>query len=79
VPSKPAPLPEKLADAVEAQVYIYGDPSGLDMKLGLWTFEQFVQENAWKWVGEEADKREDIILVDKVRDRLLEVQGLRAA
>jgi hypothetical protein len=34
---------------VEADTYVYGDASSL--KPALWSFREFVQNDAWKWYG----------------------------
>jgi len=58
IPSKPAALPAELTSALEAETYIYNDPSRL--KPELWSFEEFVKKNAWKWYiyGEEEGHEE---------------------
>ncbi|KAF5327155.1 hypothetical protein D9619_004896 [Psilocybe cf. subviscida] len=49
LPAEPAPLEKNLAPAIEAQTYIYCDHTMLDAHL--WSFEEFVKVNAWKWYG----------------------------
>lgn len=55
VPMKAPELPalNTLATPIEAETYIYAGPvSGLSAEL--WSYEDFVRENAWKWVGRSA-------------------------
>jgi len=42
------PAPSKLATPVKAQTYVYCDVSNLDAEL--WSFDDFVKDNAWKWI-----------------------------
>ncbi|KAI0649205.1 hypothetical protein C8Q79DRAFT_498429 [Trametes meyenii] len=81
-PTAPALPPlDALAPAVAAQTYIYAGPlSGLSPEL--WSYEDFVRENAWKWVGRgdhdgyyaEVDRRREMegktlqTVVDSVSD-----------
>ncbi|KAF8905110.1 hypothetical protein CPB84DRAFT_1960658 [Gymnopilus junonius] len=48
----PPPLPSfaESLDAIEAETYVYGDER--DLEANLWSFEDFVKNNAWKWYGE---------------------------
>ena len=70
-PTNPPPIPQpsSLPSPVEAETYIYLDPSRLEHEL--WSFEDFVKENAWKWYGADARAREDIIEVDRLREEIL--------
>ncbi|KAI0368638.1 hypothetical protein BV20DRAFT_969010 [Pilatotrama ljubarskyi] len=55
----PTPLP--------AQTYIYAGP--LDqLSSELWSYEDFVRENAWKWVGTGAVNEEYYVEVDRRRE-----------
>lgn len=52
VPENPPALPEisKLLElAVDAETYIYCDETNLNSDL--WSFKDFVKNNAWKWYG----------------------------
>ena len=65
VPTIPPPIPtvDSLTSSVEADTYVWClSPSGLQAKL--WTFEEFVKYNAWKWVG---SSRKDYDEVDRRR------------
>ena len=42
--------PDSLATPLPAQTYIYAGPLS-DLSPELWLYEDFVRENAWKWVG----------------------------
>ncbi|RPD61226.1 hypothetical protein L226DRAFT_560363 [Lentinus tigrinus ALCF2SS1-7] len=54
----PTPLP--------AQTYIYAGPL-TDLSPELWSYEDFVRENAWKWVGRSA-LEDNYVEVDRRRD-----------
>jgi hypothetical protein len=56
--------PSELAGPVEAQTYVYNSLS--DLKAELWSFDGFVKNNAWKWVGSEGN-REVYTEVDRRR------------
>ena len=59
LPSKPAALPAELAPTIEAETYIYNDPTML--KGELWSFEEFVKKNAWKWyVNDDEEGHEEL-------------------
>jgi hypothetical protein len=49
VPSHPPPLPSssRASPAIDAQTYVYIDAGDLDSEL--WSFDDFVKNNAWKW------------------------------
>jgi len=49
-----APAAE-LAAPVEAEAYVYSCLS--DLEAELWSFDNFVKNNAWKWVGNRADRQ----------------------
>jgi len=51
VPASPPPLPpaSELLPAVQAQTYIYNNLDYLEAHL--WSFDDFVRKNAWKWYG----------------------------
>jgi len=60
VPTTPSPIPtvDSLTNSVEADTYVWClSPSELRAKL--WTFEEFVKCNAWKWVGSSTNKDYD--------------------
>ncbi|KAG1743432.1 hypothetical protein EDB19DRAFT_1698454 [Suillus lakei] len=56
VPTTPPPIPtlSELANPVEAATY-------------LWTFEEFVKLNAWKWIGSGSTDNKDYDEVDRRR------------
>ncbi|KAK1226579.1 hypothetical protein PQX77_010462 [Marasmius sp. AFHP31] len=70
-PANPPPIPQPgaLPSPVETETYIYLDPSRLEHDL--WSFDDFVKENAWKWYGADARAREDIVEVDRLREEIL--------
>jgi hypothetical protein len=64
----PLPAARELTQTVPAQTYVWcQNDSGLDKEL--WSFEEFVRKNAWKWVDRGA-QRKDYDEVDRVRERL---------
>lgn len=64
----PLPAANEMAQTVPAQTYVWcQDDSGLDKEL--WSFEEFIRKNAWKWVDRGA-RRDDYDEVDRVRERL---------
>ena len=64
----PLPAASEMAQTVPAQTYVWcQDDSGLDKEL--WSFEEFIRKNAWKWVDHGA-RRDDYDEVDRVRERL---------
>ncbi|KAI0028989.1 hypothetical protein K488DRAFT_57368 [Vararia minispora EC-137] len=68
VPTAPPPLPakEELPSPVSAGVYVWSNPLN-ELHPELWSFETFVRDNAWKWIGEGAEDNEDYKAVDDVR------------
>jgi len=63
IPTAPPPLPEKLAPPVEVDTYVYRDISFLEAEL--WSFDDFVKHNGWKWYGEGAKDNVDYDEVDR--------------
>lgn len=59
--------------SIEAQTYVFQTLSELERDL--WSFDDFVKKNAWKWYGEAANEREDIVQADMVRERLSAMQN----
>ncbi|CAA7267028.1 unnamed protein product [Cyclocybe aegerita] len=79
LPAHPPPLPAtfELLPAIPAQTYIYRDEKNLEAQL--WSYEDFVKKNAWKWHGEAADNNEDITEVDRRRENgQKEIEALEA-
>ena len=68
VPLEAPELPalDTLPAAVEAETYIYAGPLQ-DLSADLWLYEDFVRENAWKWVGDSAAE-ENYAEVDNRRE-----------
>ena len=68
VPADPPPVPalSSLAPPHSAHIYIWAE--NLSQLLPtLWEYEQFVRENAWKWVGDSAADNKDYLKVDERR------------
>jgi hypothetical protein len=54
----PLPAATELAETVPAQTYVWcRDVRGLDNEL--WSYEEFVRKNAWKWIGHGTQSNED--------------------
>ncbi|KAJ3997416.1 hypothetical protein F5050DRAFT_1799072 [Lentinula boryana] len=68
VPADPPPLPptSELLLGIPAQTYIYNNPK--DLEAELWSFDDFVKHNAWKWYGSASDNNPDITEVDRRRE-----------
>ncbi|KAF4614155.1 hypothetical protein D9613_007797 [Agrocybe pediades] len=51
IPPNPPPIPDifNLPQAISAETYIYTDVTCL--KPDLWSYSEFVKNNAWKWYG----------------------------
>lgn len=69
VPKDPLPMPPtstELTSPLQVHTYVWCCPlSGLQPKL--WTFEEFVKESAWKWVGPASESNTDYTEVDRRR------------
>ncbi|KAG2149077.1 uncharacterized protein EDB93DRAFT_1143515 [Suillus bovinus] len=63
VPTTPPPILE-LADPVEVNTYVWCFPSS-ELRAQLWTFEEFVKLNAWKWIGSSATDNKYFDEVDR--------------
>jgi hypothetical protein len=68
VPAAPAPLPSAgaLPAAIPASVYLWTNPLS-ELHPELWSFDTFVRENAWKWIGDGASDNKDYKAVDEIR------------
>ena len=55
---QPLPATTELAQAVPAQTYVWCREVR-DLESELSSFEEFVQKNAWKWIGSEAQSNEN--------------------
>lgn len=73
IPSKPPALPTSgLSETIHAETYIYDQFTKLDADL--WSFEEFVKNNAWKWYGGEQEDN-DNGLGTEVGRRRAELEG----
>lgn len=71
IPAALPPLPpaSELAQPIPAQTYVWRlDDGGLEKEL--WSFDEFVSKNAYRWIGPGARDNEDYAEVDVVRDRM---------
>ncbi|KAG2035248.1 hypothetical protein BDR03DRAFT_993460 [Suillus americanus] len=68
VPTTPPSMPmlSELANHIEAATYVWCFPSS-DLRAQLWTFEEFVKLNAWKWIGSGSTDNKDYDEVDRRR------------
>jgi hypothetical protein len=72
IPPSPAPLPPalELSPPLEAETYRYDNIQDLNHEL--WSFEEFVKNNAWKWIGNkdaEYGADNEYAEVDRRRDK----------
>jgi hypothetical protein len=64
----PLATASELAEPIEAQSYVWClEDSKLEKEL--WSFDEFVKTNAWKWIDEGARGNEDYAAVDEARER----------
>ncbi|KAJ7158728.1 hypothetical protein C8R46DRAFT_398513 [Mycena filopes] len=63
--ASPTPLPPdaELSDPVEVETYVYGEMSNL--LRDIWSFDDFVEKNAWKWYGSGSRTNPDYTEVDR--------------
>lgn len=68
VPTTPPPIPtlSELANPVDADTYVWCIGSS-ELRAQLWTFEEFVKLNAWKWIGSSSTDNKDYDEVDRRR------------
>jgi len=65
--SLPLPSPSQIIESIAAETYVYEDENNLMAEL--WSFDDFVKNNAWKWYGSAADDNPYITEVDQRRER----------
>jgi hypothetical protein len=63
----PLPSADKLAQPVPAQTYVWHTKDSY-LEKELWSFDEFVQNNAYKWIGPDAKGNEDYEKVDVVKE-----------
>jgi len=63
----PVPPPVQLGDPVQTETYVWAAPASLLIP-ELWSFEIFVRDNAWKWIGKGAEENKDYREVDRRRE-----------
>ncbi|EIW84373.1 hypothetical protein CONPUDRAFT_142687 [Coniophora puteana RWD-64-598 SS2] len=70
VPANPPPLParDQLGEPVHAQTYVWRPEMLGDLVGELWSFDAFVRDNAWKWLGKGSRDNADYALVDATRE-----------
>jgi len=64
----PAVVPQlnELKAPLQANTYVWCSPLSA-LQPQLWTFEEFVEENAWKWIGPASRDNQDYTEVDRRR------------
>ncbi|KAI0065101.1 hypothetical protein BV25DRAFT_1822215 [Artomyces pyxidatus] len=69
VPTSPPPLTATtdLSATLPAETYVWKAPVS-QLEDRIWSFETFVKENAWKWVGSGPDEVEEYGEVDRRRE-----------
>lgn len=65
----PIPSVDELAQPIPAQTYVWCSKDSY-LEKELWSFEEFARNNAYKWIGPEAENSGDYEEVDKVKERL---------
>ena len=68
VPTTPPLMPtlDSLTSPIEADTYVWCLPPS-ELWTKLWTFEEFVKFNAWKWIGSGSANNKDYDEVDRRR------------
>jgi hypothetical protein len=68
VPPKPPPLPtlSDLAPPIRTETYVYDHFKRLEPEL--WSFEEFVKKNAWKWYGDQLPDSDDDVRWAEVQE-----------
>lgn len=62
----PQPVPTQLLPPIAAETYVYLRDNNLEIQL--WSYEDFVRQNAWQWYKPfAADHNEYLAEVDKAR------------
>ena len=70
IPTALPPLPsaDELAEPIPAQTYVWRSKDSY-LEKELWSFDEFVKNNAYKWIGPEA-KSSEYDAVDVVKERM---------
>lgn len=71
IPTSLPPLPsaEELAQPIPAQTYVWCSKDSY-LEKELWSFDEFVKNNAYRWIGPEADSSEEYVEVDEAKEEL---------
>lgn len=62
----PLPPPNELETPLEVNTYVWCRPLS-ELQPKQWTFEEFIEENAWKWIGSASRDNQDYTEVDRRR------------
>ena len=70
IPTAPTPLAtiSELAQLIEAQTYVWCVEDS-DLETELWSFDEFIRESAWRWIGSGAEDNDDYAEVDEAREK----------
>ena len=61
IPTQPGPIDDiKEKDCVEAETYVFDQAQASTLEPELWSFTEFMQENAWKWYGGRAPRSQEM-------------------
>jgi hypothetical protein len=71
IPATIPPLPSagERAQPIPAQTYVWCSKDSY-LEKELWSFDEFVRNNAYKWIGREAESSNEYEEVDEVKERL---------
>ncbi|KAF9243516.1 hypothetical protein BU15DRAFT_86460 [Melanogaster broomeanus] len=66
--AKPPPVPtsSELEKPLEVDTYVWCQPLS-QLRPTLWTFEEFIKDSAWKWLGSGSEGNKDYAEVDRRR------------
>lgn len=69
VPTHAPPLPplDTLPEPITVQIYIWSQPLSR-LTADLWDYDEFIEKNAWKWVGPRAEGAGEYVEVDRRRE-----------
>ena len=63
------PSADELAQPIPAQTYVWCSKDSY-LEKELWSFDEFIRNNAYKWIGPEAESSEEYDDVDEAKERL---------
>jgi hypothetical protein len=71
IPAALPPLPsaDELAQPILAQTYVWCSKDSY-LEKGLWSFDEFIRNNAYKWIGPGAERSREYEEVDEAKESL---------